>query len=167
MRKSMKKHTIAGLMNHIVSRFVVIMMFLLLSCNGQKKVSEEKDMKNQTAGLELLHSDANSGAEDSETLIITNTKALKSFYSKVNRTRKPGLPIPDVDFEKEMVIITCSGPRTDGSLPLLKFREETDSQIMLETTVKTGPANSQGTTSPFSLYKMPLTDKEIVFEAHQ
>lgn len=140
-------------------------LFLFMACNAQKKTATQKEASAMNQNLQLLVSDDYSGAEVSETLVIKDQKALKLFYSKVNVTRKPGLPVPEIDFSKEMVIITCSGERNDGSLPVLSVEEVTDSRLVLSTSLKSDKKNSVAAiTSPFSLYKLPLTDREIVFE---
>lgn len=145
--------------------FLVGTLFLILACNGQKKTTMQNSDPSRNQ-LQLLVSDDYSGIVVSETLVITNRKELQSFYAKVNRTRKPGLPLPDVDFEKELILITCGGERNDGSLPILSVKEETTSQMVLLTQLQVDKTyNSQAYTSPFSIYKMPLTDKEIIFEA--
>ncbi|MFS4448807.1 hypothetical protein [Maribacter sp. 2307UL18-2] len=155
-------------MNHIAKKSFVVFAFLLVACNGQKRATAKEGGAEQQTDFELLVSDSYSGAENSETMVITSTKALVSFFAQINKTRKPGLPVPDIDFEKEMIIVTCSGPRNDGSLPVLKIKEETTSEMVLLSALKSSEdAQFQGLTSPFSLYKMPLTDKEIVFEAAQ
>ncbi|MGB5666304.1 MAG: hypothetical protein WBM53_05625, partial [Maribacter sp.] len=99
--------------------------------------------------------------------VITDAKALKSFYSKINRTRKPGLPVPDVDFTKEMILVHCSGLRKSNVAPSsLSIMEETDEELVLETT--NGKVEQKGgdsaEISPFSVYKMPLTSKKIIFK---
>ncbi len=162
----MKKRIIVDLINHIVRMKLFLMggLFLLFACNGQKKASTENEVLAMDAGLELLITDNHSGAEFSETLVIKNVKALQLFYSQINRTRKPGLPVPQIDFNKEIVVITCSGERNDGSVPVIRLKEETSSQMILFTELKTLENNtSPAITSPFSIYKMRLTDKEVIF----
>ena len=167
----MKKRIIVDLIKHIVRMklFLLGTLFLLFACNGQKKASTEKEILAMDAGLELLIIDNHSGAEFSETLVIKDVIALESFYSQINRTRKPGLPVPEIDFNKEILVITCSGERNDGLVPIIRLKEETSSQVILFTELKTQENNtSPAITSPFSIYKMPLTDKEVIFaEAKQ
>ncbi len=148
-----------------IKLFLLATLFLFGACNGQKKTALQKETVAMNDQLQLLVSDDHSGADVSENLIIRDTKALREFYSKINMTRKPGLPVPEIDFKKEMVIITCSGERNDGSSPVLSVEEVTDSQMVLSTSLKSATKNSaQAITSPFSIYKMPLTDKEIVID---
>lgn len=163
----MKKHIIADLIKRIarMKLFLIGTLFFFVACNGQKKATVQKDTAAINTELKLLISDDYSGSEVSETIVIKDAKTLKSFFSKINMTRKPGLPMPDVNFEEEMIVITCSGERNDGALPTLLVKEETTSQMVLATVLQSARKNtSHAITSPFSMYKMPLTDKEIIFE---
>lgn len=162
----MKKHITVDLINHIVSVkvFATGMVLLFLACNGHKKTTL-KNGEESDALLQLILNDDHSGAEISETLVITDYKTLESFYSQINMTRKPGLPVPEIDFKKEMIVITCSGERNDGSIPELAIMKETDSQLVLSVSLQSATEKYAGAiTSPFSVYKMPLTDKKIIFE---
>lgn len=142
-------------------------LFVLLSCNGQKKTVAESSMGSQSEksdNLELLLQDEHGDFVQAETTIIKDQKRLRSFYAKINKTRKPGLPIPVLDFSKEMVIVQCSGELNRPGIPTLTFDKETDSEIILSSKLvqdKNSPS-IEVVTYPFCLYKMPLTEKEIV-----
>ena len=145
-------------------------LLAMLSCNGQKKVANQADAnaKALTAiGLELLVQDDYSGTDEPESRVITDMKTLKGFFSKVNRTRKPGIPVPDVDFSKEMLLLVCSGERNDGLSPEIVISRSTDTELVLATKhLSKGTVNHTGaTTTPFSLYKMPLTERAIQFDS--
>lgn len=146
--------------------YLISLLFVLISCNGQKKVSEENSGSegDKNASLVLLLQDDYIGFEVQETLIIKDQKRLKSFYSKINRTRKPGLPVPIIDFSKEMVIVVCAGEQNQVASPTLTFHRESESEIILTSElVQNGvEASSAVINNPFCLYKMQLTDKEIV-----
>lgn len=144
------------------------LVFILVSCNGQKKASMESGSSQSTldSSLVLLLQDEHSGFDVAETMVIKDEKRLKSFYSKINRTRKPGLTVPEIDFSKEMVIVQCSGEQNYVGLPTLSLSRETDSEVVLTTKTKkeTKSASIIVMTNPFCVYKMPLTTKEIVVE---
>lgn len=150
-------------------RYLPLFIFaIILSCNGQKKAAM-KDKNDRNIGnekLTLLMQDNYSGTDVAETLVIKDAKALKSFYSKINRTRKPGIPVPEIDFTKEMILIHCSGEQTNGKQALLLVLEENEKEVIISTSV--GKSKKSGTSSalisPFSVYKMPLTKKNISFK---
>ena len=99
-------------------------------------------------------------------MVIRDQKRLKSFYSKINKTRKPGFPVPEIDFSKEIVIVQCSGEQNYAGLPTLILSRETNSAVFLTsiTEKETKDASITAMTNPYCVYKMPLTDKEIVVE---
>ncbi|KAG1648923.1 hypothetical protein GQR58_029470 [Nymphon striatum] len=106
------------------------------------------------------------GFETDEMLVIRDAKRLKSFFSKINRTRKPGLPVPDIDFLKDMIIIQCSDGKSQSNTTFLSVVKETDTQIIL---ISNGPSNASDTEKiksygSFSIYKMPSSTKEILLD---
>ncbi len=149
--------------------FLLGIVVLVLSCNGQKKASMVKDKEDnstQSDSLVLVVRDSYSGSDLPETLIITDSKALKLFFSRVNKTRKPGLQVPEVDFSKEVVIIHCSGKQDSAALPMLALLKETDTTLILGSKLEINKKINYATvrTSPFCVYKMPLTKKKISIE---
>ena len=146
--------------------FILGALFLFIGCNGQKKTAMQQETLAMNDKLQLLVSNDYSGVDVPETLVIKDNKALESFYAKINVTRKPGLPIPQVDFKEDMIIVVCSGERNDGSSQLLSVAEVTASQLVLATSLQLDKKNtSTAITSPFNIYKLPLTDKEIVIQS--
>ncbi len=145
-------------------------LLAMLSCNGQKKAANqaEANAKALTAhGLELLVQDDYSGTDVPESRVISDMKTLKGFFSRVNRTRKPGLPVPGVDFTKEMLLLVCSGERHDGLSPEIVISRSTDTELVLATRhLSKGNVKQTGaTTTPFSLYTMPLTERAVQFDS--
>ncbi len=147
-----------------------LFLTLFVACHGQRKVVGEMslDDKKMTSdyAIELLIQDNYGGAEQPETLVINNQKSLQDFFSKINRTRKPGLPVPQVDFSKNLVLIYCPGSLKGGNAPKLGLFEESKTALVFKPTVdnaiKTTGSTAQIT--PFSVYKIPLTSKEISFK---
>lgn len=149
--------------------FLIAISLVLVSCNSQKKaaMNEEKIEQSESENrLELVMQEEQGGFDTDEMLVIRDAKRLKSFFSKINRTRKPGLPVPDVDFLKDMIIIQCAEAKSLTNSASLYVLKETDTQITLNTknlsdTKETLKANSYGS---FRMYKMPTTAKEILLE---
>jgi len=148
--------------------FSILIVFT--SCNGQKRAvmeSENNTDSSINASLTLLMSEEYSGLSEAETLIITDAKTLKIFFSKINRTRKPGLTVPNIDFSKEIIIIACSGEQMSGGLASeLYILKETDVKMVISTKLENEEKGIGTTaiTSPFRMYTMPVTDKEIAFQ---
>ena len=101
-----------------------------------------------------------------EIQLIRKQEGLKRFMAEINKTRKPRLPIPQVDFGKELVVIYCSGKTSVAEIPRLYRLAESDDQLILGIVKQQAVPESSQTASllPFSLYTLPLTEKEIVLE---
>lgn len=152
-------------------RYMCLFFLLInITCKGQKEASRKGDdrVDPNLARLTLLVKDNYSGSDIPETLVIKDAKALKGFYARVNRTRKPGLPVPAIDFTKEMVLIYCSGKLNANESSELSVQEVLDDKVVIKTSkVKKNKATSTAEITPFILYKMPLTTKEIVLKKEQ
>ncbi len=144
--------------------FFLGILMLAGTCGSQKDKTSDTNYQVSTENqLMLVLSDNYGGTETEELLVIRDYKALKKFFTKVNMTRKPGLPVPEIDFNKEMVVVYCSGKTTDLNTPELRRMEDRDDKMVFSRVIA---ANQKKDTStavlmPFHLYKMPLTEKEI------
>ncbi|MBU2975908.1 hypothetical protein [Zobellia sp. B3R18] len=132
----------------------------------EKRAENEGELQTLTqARLQLIESDNYSGSDQEEFLVVTDMKTLQKFYSTVNRTRKPGLPVPQVDFSKEVLVIYCAGKSKNSFQPRLFIENETEDQLVLKVENITG--NDKTSTSiitPFSVYKLPLAQKNILLQ---
>jgi len=107
--------------------FFVGLVLALFSCKSQKSSS--------ALPLELIVTEDYSGAEEEEIIIVRTEKELHSFFAKVNRTRKPGLPIPVIDFTKDLLIIWCSD-KSYTTVPELIVKEETQKTLIFKQSSK-------------------------------
>lgn len=149
--------------------FLFVISLVLVSCNGQKKaaMSAEEIERTETENLlELVMQEEQGGFETDEMLVIRDAKRLKSFFSKINRTRKPGLPVPDIDFLKDMIIIQCSDGKSQSNTTFLSVVKETDTQIILISNGLSDGSDTEKIKSygSFSIYKMPASTKEILLD---
>ncbi|PIB29926.1 hypothetical protein BFP77_04690 [Maribacter sp. 4U21] len=113
--------------------------------------------------MELIIQDNYSGAVAEELLTIKNQKALSSFFAKINRTRKPGLPVPVVDFTKDYLIVWCAG-EAYSQAPALVLKKETDKELVFKKKRIRKKTAIEAVVSPFSIYKLPIREKKIVLE---
>ncbi len=132
----------------------------MASCSGQKVVS---DQNTDDGPLTMVLQDNYSGAETEELLLIKDQQSLRKFFAKVNRTRKPGLPVPEIDFSKDMVIVYCGGTVNKEGVPSLSLIEETKTHLAFKASreIAQDKSNTTAIISPFYVYKMPFTDKQI------
>ena len=140
---------------------LVSILILATSCKNQKNSIQETGSDDK---LVLLVQDGYFFTDSMETAVIKDEKTLKSFFSKVNKTRKPGIPVPKIDFSKEMVLVACMGEQRTSEMPFLKMlngsKEEQIIGIKLESKVK---KSEQITSYPFCVYKMPTSANKITF----
>lgn len=117
--------------------------------------------------LVLVDFDSFSNIEVYETTVIKDAKSLSKFYASINKTRKPGLPVPIVDFSKEMAILVCLGEQKGKAKPVLSKLNETEDELViaLEIIVEIEEETTiLPTYFPFYLYKLPLVDKVITLQ---
>ncbi|MDO6605727.1 hypothetical protein [Arenibacter palladensis] len=146
----------------------LFLCLLVISCTGQKGVPQDNTHSpvQKSAELQLVLADNYSGVEQPEFQVVRDTKKLKNFFLQINRTRKPGLLIPEVDFSKELLLIYCAGTsRGVGGAELLLLEVSQDSIVVGPKELTPSKKEiTNVTTTPFSIYKMPHTPKEISFQ---
>ncbi len=147
-----------------------ILLFLLLfgvSCAGQKGLSADNANGNtqEVQMLQHLLSDSYSGLEEEAFMVIRDSKALRNFFLQINKTRKPGLSVPKVDFTREIVVIYCAGISSVQRSMKMVLLNETQDEITLG--LKEGtPSQKVGVleTTAFCMYKLPYTQKDIIWQ---
>jgi len=137
---------------------IFLTLLSMISCKAQQPGGEPID------GLQLLESDGYGPGEEFEARAIKDQKTLNQFYSLVNRTRKPGLPVPQIDFEREMVLLIQLGTQQGERSIQLSKTDETESELTITVNLQSQNKKDQAIQHPFFLYKMPITDKTIVFQ---
>ncbi len=159
----MKKHIRPVLTLPIDMRiFLVSLLLVCLSCKSQKKGNQNNEEKLQMEKPILVIEDSYSNIDSSQISIITDQKALQKFFVQVNKTRKPELPVPKVDFSKEMLILICAGEQQGTYEPNVSILELDDENLTINVERKL-PSDSLQTaiSTPFFLYKMPISEKKV------
>ncbi|WP_405415828.1 hypothetical protein [Maribacter sp. Asnod1-A12] len=111
-------------------------------------------------GMELILNETYSGFEQEDFFLIKNQKELNAFYGKINRTRKPGLTPPFIDFNMEMILIWC-GDSTASNFANLELSENADYLQVQKLNEKNLKVAANQLVSPFSIYKLPLSAKSL------
>jgi len=152
-----------------MKRIFLLVLVMMIGCKSQKNTEEKLATAStyEQEELILLLSDNYGGTEYPEIQIIKDQKALKKFFIEINKTRKPGLPVPQIDFTREMVVIYCSGKSQNitGSKLVLRNESDTEKILGVQSNENQETTPSSAIIFPFSVYKMPLTDKRIVLES--
>ena len=146
---------------------IYLLLLVTIGCKSQDKGKKAVSLTSQEQPeLMLILTDNYGGTEMPDFRVIRDMKSLRQFFVQVNKTRKPGIPVPEIDFEQEMVVLYCTGKTTNASIPGLYLKEDLPGQKVIglrRESVKQKSGN-EALMMPFSLYKLPLTDKEIVLK---
>ncbi len=133
-------------------------LLFFMACKGQKNNTNtlESSMPNSTE-LTLILNDNYGGTETPGIQVIREPGALKGFFAKINKTRKPGIPIPKIDFTKEMVVVYCSGKTNGTGSPVLYTKKETDKMMVLGVKKENNKevVASSAIIMPFGIYTLP------------
>ncbi|UII76153.1 hypothetical protein LV716_18090 [Flagellimonas sp. HMM57] len=149
-----------------MKRFLLLFILVsLFSCKAQNTVTAESS--EQDADIVLIDQDNYSGILEYDAMVIKDAKSLNKFYSKINKTRKPGLPVPTIDFTQYMVVIICMGEQKGNAIPVLSKTETLGNEMII--TVKMpdyhkDKSSSEIITYPFYLYRTPTVIKPVSFE---
>ena len=139
---------------------LAVVVLLTFSCKSQKNGTEANTAQ-QDGQLVLLVEDPYYPVETPVTYIIEDAKTLKAFFVKVNRTRKPGIPVPVVDFSTETVLVACMGGVKTNVTPRMRIKKET-AKTMTIVAELSDEENGQGSVSyPFCVYTIPKSQKQI------
>lgn len=161
MKKFTNVHTIVGFKMYRNTAILIVLVGSLQSSCTSQKTSVLQETQNDT--MELVLQDDYSGMVEEGILVIKDEKSLKRFFSKINRTRKPGLEIPAVDFTREMLVVWCPG-ETQNPYQGLQFKNETTDVYTLEKINPSTNVKQSAIISPFMVYKFPLSNKRVVVE---
>nr|WP_299381488.1 hypothetical protein [Allomuricauda sp.] len=138
----------------------IVLLISIVSCKAQKDAPAQSD-----PDIVLVAQDAFSGILEYEAAVIKDAKSLNKLYARINRTRKPGLPVPQIDFSQEMVVAVCLGAQNGNPTPIITRAGESGSEgALLVELAKPSKENDIQTTVvsyPFYIYKMPFSAKKM------
>ena len=157
MKKFMRGHLkVVSRMYKFVTFFILFFIVQLNSCKSS--VTSSLQNSNEMSMQNILNENY-SGFEEEDYFLIRNQEALNTFYGKINRTRKPGLVPPVVDFSQNMLLVWCGDSKTSNFVDL-EINEGTDSLVVHKLKSKTEKQNNL-IVSPFSIFKLPLSVKSL------
>ncbi|NER15904.1 protease complex subunit PrcB family protein [Spongiivirga citrea] len=154
-----------------MNKMVLILLTALMAACGPVKQQngnmEEASSENQKqVSFEVLVQHSHGGYDKPQIKVIKEPTELQAVYAKINMTRRPGFPIPEVDFDKEMIIGLYMGEKNSGGYSIsIDSVEETKNELIIN--VKESEPGLVATTvicQPFCIVKMPTTKKEVVFK---
>jgi len=162
---------------------IFLPLTIALSCGNSKEAikndsSQEMSIKNEEMSKEtqqesqeftIILQEAYGGLESKGNRVITNIKGLQEAYGIINRFRRPGLPVPEVDFEKYIVVAIFLGERSSGgySAEILSISSGKDELVVNIKENRPNPDEIHVTAicQPFCFVKIPKPNdkQDIVF----
>lgn len=142
--------------------FFFSLFLVCLSCKSQKKGIQNNGENVQMDRPILVLEDNYSNIDSSQVSIITDQKTLQKFFVQVNKTRKPGLPVPIIDFSKEMLILICAGEQHGNYKHNITIMEPDANNLVVNVEKKlSSDSNESGISTPFFLYKIPHSERKV------
>ena len=158
MKKFTKEHTKVVLrMSKSISIVLVFTLIFLTSCKGQSL-----NVTSNFTDMELILQDNYGGSEEEELLVIKNQQMLNDYFGILNRTRKPGFPIPKVDFSKKIIVIWSPGENNSDSN--LKIKSSNSDSLLLQKIIVKKDGATTAITRPVYVYKLPNENETIKIE---
>ncbi|WP_165748583.1 hypothetical protein [Cellulophaga sp. Z1A5H] len=138
----------------------VILFFFIVSCSAQKT---NKSTMEHEQDLALILTDFYSNVPTPQILIIEEVSSLRAFFATVNKTRKPGLAFPTVDFSKERILIYACGAQYGTVIPQLSISKEDNDELVINCLFEQPLHTGAVVASPFAIYKIKRSPKHIRF----
>jgi len=135
----------------------------ILLCNSCKSQHISSSTL-KTSNLELIEilKSSYSGFTKEHFQVVKSQEELQLFMGFINRTRKPGFEVPNVNFDENSVVIYCSGETKNAHVALI-IKSNTRNTITLSKKHFSAKAAGTAIISPFILYTI-TTDKKIIFD---
>ncbi len=148
----------------LLSMMVLLFMF---ACGANKQVEADAS-KVQQMDYEILVKESHGGPSEAKQIIFQDEKELQQFFMRVNMTRKPGIPVPVIDFEKEVVVALCVGkvPTSGYSITIDSVHEVEDATEVWLQKQEPAPSDMVATVicQPFTIAKFPRKGNKIEFK---
>jgi len=150
---------------YIKGILILIPLLLLTTC---KTVLPETNNSEKNIAFHELITNSHSNFTEQRNLIIDSRELLEEIFATINSTRKPGIPIPKIDFENESVaFINMGETSTGGHSVAVTEIIETEDKIVIYFEGKGPKAGENATmviTSLFTMVKFEKQTKPVVFE---
>lgn len=143
---------------------VLIAVFIISGCSNSGS-------DNTKLPLEIVIDGTYSAVEDKREMLITTNDQYQSLMSEVYKNLDQMPRIPVVDFNKNSVVAVFIGERSNGGYMVsIDSINESSKNIhvnIIESTPGPNCITTQALTRPFTLVKIPKTDKKPLFKTKQ
>ena len=116
-----------------------------------------------TVAMDLIISGDHSGFEQELLLKIDSRLEFEEFFGKINRTRKPGIPVPEIDFKRYSVIVRLKGTTTNNE-PDITLQKSSKESLLLKKVRTNSRKETAAVLTPFFIYSVPKTNKDVIIQ---
>ncbi len=108
-----------------------------------------------------------SGLSDSLRLVIRDAATWRNTWEQMHRNHSPQPPLPEVDFEREMLIVAALGTRPSGGYGILLESAHEHPSHLVATIRKTSPGAgcvvTAALTQPVDIARLARREKPVHF----
>lgn len=133
-------------------------LLFAFSCKSQNQVLKDDNRLEVLIGMDYFLV-ANPSIQ-----IIEDAKTLKALYIQINKTRKPGLPVPDIDFSKYKVLVAFIGEIYSKTFPKMYVQKENASEIIVSVYMSEATESTNFKSYPFCMYSLRSEAKQVVLQ---
>ncbi len=157
--------------SHFLFAFSIVLLGNMSSCKSQEKTTtnnakSKKMVIKKDIPFTILLQNGHSNITEQKNIVIKDKKSLNAIYSKINSTRKPGLPIPKIDFSKTMVLGMFMGTKNSGGYSIHINRIESNDKEMVVFYTEKAPKGraTMAITQPCLLVSTVVSNLPVRFE---
>lgn len=143
-----------------MSKFLVlaiVSIVCLFNCKSQQNLQKGN---NDILEMKLVLRGDYSSFEEEGLFKIDEKSEFEDFFGKINKTRKPGIPIPNIDFKTNSVIIRLKGKSTNNE-PDISLGKSSKEILFFKKRKISSKSPNTAVMTPFFIYSIPKTDKRI------
>lgn len=145
------------------------LVMVLIACSSSRQDTTAQDqVLGQPLEYEILLEESYGGTDKPENRVITTQKELESVYAVINRMRRPGIAVPQVDFSKKTVVAVFMGKQSSGGnrVEIKKIAETGDTVEIHVRKIHPGEGDmtTMAITQPFVFAEIPVSDKKVIFK---
>ncbi len=153
-----------------MKNYIKVLSLLLLAassitvtnCKGKKVDTTEKILGIESY-YEIVLENNNSNHEIKEAVVIQSQEKMQNLFSEINMTRRPGIPLPNVDFNKESLIFAYGGRLSTGGnkMNITQVKNEDDQLHFEFQIIKPQGTATMSITTPVMIVRIKNDDRKI------
>ncbi len=151
-------------MNQCSRLLLAVSLCLTVACGSKSNMKGEDANKSDQELYTVIEQGDMSNHNTQEVIVIISMEELNEVYAEINSTRRPGLPIPKIDFDNYTVVAAFAGTKSNGGYSVIIDTSETDDTLHFACSLKSPDPMQPVTmaiTTPFMLVKALKADKKI------